>query len=378
MEWFSSYGEDVEKAVKRLFSKNPSKPKGLFAFLTPGIDPEEARRSFTQAFLGVPLIGCTATGTFTDEAVSGAPVSLALLCGEDVEVRTGIAGGINADPVFSLDSIDAQLKKKSQPHFDPVAVVLLADGFTKKGSDLALAASEIFQVLVTGGLAGDIFTMHETYVFTEDRTVAAAVAAAMIYAKSAPSLGLAHGHKPISELMEITKADGNAVLELSGKPALQAWKDLGLIPENAPPEAAAKTLLRYELGVQIGRNYIVRYPAGVNPDGSVAFLTEIPEHTPCRILGASKDQQIEAAESSARQALEGAGRKPSGALVFDCAVRFVSLGDDFPKAIERVRSVLQAPFAGFETSGEVAILPGDTEGFHNTTTVTLAFPATED
>jgi hypothetical protein len=178
--------------------------------------------------------------------------------------------------------------------------------------------------------------------------------------------------------MEITKADGNVVLELSGKPALQAWRNLGLIPENTPPEAIVKTLVRYELGIQIGRNYAVRYLAAVNPDGSVAFLTEIPEHTPCRILGASKDQQIEAAESSARQALEGAGRKPSGALVFDCAVRFVSLGDDFPKAIERVRSVLQAPFAGFETSGEVAILPGDTEGFHNTTTVTLAFPATED
>jgi len=186
---------------------------------------------------------------------------------------------------------------------------LLADDSTKNGSDLALAASEIFQVTVAGGLAGDIFTIHETYVFTEDRTVAAAVAAAMIYAKSAPSLGLAHGHKPISELMEITKVDGNVVLELSGKPALQAWKDLGLIPENAPPEAVTKTLLMYELGVQIGRNYIVRYPAGVNPDGSVAFLTEIPEHTPCRILNASKDQQIEAAESSARQALERVGRK---------------------------------------------------------------------
>ena len=378
MEWFSSYGEDAEKAIKRLLGKKPSKPKGLFAFLTPGIDPEEARRSLTQAFLGVPLIGCTATGTFTDEAVSGAPVSLALLCGEDVEVRTGIAGGNNADPVFSLDSIETQLKKKGRPHFDPVAVVLLADGFMKKGSDLALAASAIFQVPVAGGLAGDIFTMPETYVFTEDQTVASAVAAGMIYAKSAPSLGLAHGHKPISELMEVTKADDNVVFELSGKPALQAWKDMGLIQENTPPEAMVKTLLRHELGVQIGRNYIVRYPAGVNPDGSVAFLTEIPNHTPCRILDAGKDQQIGAAESSARQALKSLERKPSGALVFDCAVRLVSLGDDFPKAVELVKNALQAPFAGFETSGEVAILPGDIEGFHNTTTATLAFPATED
>ena len=377
MEWFSSYGEDAEKAVKRLLGKKPSNPKGLFAFLTPGIDPEEARKSFSQAFLGVPLIGCTATGTFTDEAVSGAPVSLALLCGEDVEVRTGIAGGNDADPVFSLDSIETQLKKKSRPHFDPAVVVLLADGFTKKGSDLALAASEIFQVPVAGGLAGDIFTMPETYVFTEDRTVASGVAAAVVYAKSAPSIGLAHGHKPISELMEVTKADGNVVFELSGKPALQAWKGLGLIQENTPPEAAVKTLLRCELGIQIGRNYVVRYPAGVNPDGSVAFLTEISEHTPCRILDASKDQQIEAAESSAKQALKRLGKKPSGALVFDCAVRLVSLGDDFPKAVELVKNALRVPFAGFETSGEVAILPGDIEGFHNTTTATLAFPATE-
>jgi len=145
----------------------------------------------------------------------------------------------------------------------------------------------------------------------------------VIYAKSAPSLGLAHGHKPISELMEITKADGNAVLELSGKPALQAWKDLGLIPENAPPEAAAKTLLRYELGVQIGRNYIVRYPAGVNPDGSVAFLTEIPEHTPCRILDASKDQQIEAAESSARRGF-GKGKVEKQAVLSCSTAPFAS------------------------------------------------------
>jgi len=74
MKWFSSYGEDAEQAIKRLISKNPSKPKGLFAFLTSSIDPEAARKSLTQAFVGVPLIGCTATGTFTDEAVSGASV----------------------------------------------------------------------------------------------------------------------------------------------------------------------------------------------------------------------------------------------------------------------------------------------------------------
>ena len=34
-----------------------------------------------------------------------------------------------------------------------------------------------------------------------------------------------------------------------------------------------------------------------------------------------------------------------------------------------------APIAGFETYGEIAMDLGQSSGFHNTTTVVLAFPA---
>jgi methyl-accepting chemotaxis protein len=372
MEWLSAFGENVQKASDHLLSKKPPEPKGLFAFITPRIDPHEARLHLMRAFPGVPLIGCSATGTFTDEALCGAEVSLALVTGNDTAMRTGLTQEGDTDPVVGLEGIRYQLRRKGAPSIEPRAAVILADGFTKKGSDLALTASEIFGIPVAGGLAGDILTMPKTYVFTEDGLASTAFAMAIVYTEGPVGIGLEHGHKPVSPPLIITRASENTVYEISHKPAIQAWEKLGL-PKGVHLEEQTRFLMRYELGLQVGTRYMVRFPTRINPDGSVSFLTDIPENTPCRILDAEKDRQIEAASSSARQALERLGGRPAGALVFDCAVRLLSLGDDFRKAVERIRDSLQAPFVGFESSGEIAMLPEDSEGFHNTTTVTLAF-----
>lgn len=374
MQWYSAFGKDIESALSDLKGKTSNRPKGLIAFLMPEIDPEAARSSLMRAFPALPLIGCSATGTFTDEAVSGAAVSLAVVMGEDVEMRTGITDGQGIDPVFGLEAILSQIQSKEAPSLPTSAALLLADGFFTKGSDLALSASGIFGVPVAGGLAGDILSQPKTTIFTEDGSTNSAFAVALLHTPSKPSIGIEHGHTPISPPLVVTRVSGSTVFEISHKPAIRAWKDLDLLSESLSKEEQRQALIRYELGIQVGTRYIVRYPAKINPDGSISFLTEIPEHSPCRILDARKDKQIEAAGKSAGMALQALGAEPSGALVFDCAVRFVSLKEDFRLAVERIRDTLHVPFAGFETSGEIAMLPEDAEGFHNTTTVTLAFP----
>ena len=75
------------------------------------------------------------------------------------------------------------------------------------------------------------------------------------------------------------------------------------------------------------------------------------------------------------QARALAGTKLAGALVFDCGIRKVTLGDRFFDAVKAISTALDGvPLAGFETYGEVALEPGDFSGFHNTSTVVLAFP----
>jgi methyl-accepting chemotaxis protein len=61
--------------------------------------------------------------------------------------------------------------------------------------------------------------------------------------------------------------------------------------------------------------------------------------------------------------------------VFDCICRSLILGPDFMRAVRAMSSELgEVPLAGFETYGEIALDVGDMSGFHNTTSVVLAFP----
>jgi methyl-accepting chemotaxis protein len=65
----------------------------------------------------------------------------------------------------------------------------------------------------------------------------------------------------------------------------------------------------------------------------------------------------------------------AGAIVFDCICRNLILGDEFHTAVKGISDELGgAPLAGYETYGEIALAAGDMSGFHNTTTVVLAFP----
>ena len=61
--------------------------------------------------------------------------------------------------------------------------------------------------------------------------------------------------------------------------------------------------------------------------------------------------------------------------MFDCICRNLILGPKFADAVKAMSAELgNVPLAGFETYGEIALDAGDMSGFHNTTSVVLAFP----
>ncbi|MBL8742277.1 MAG: FIST C-terminal domain-containing protein, partial [Myxococcales bacterium] len=94
------------------------------------------------------------------------------------------------------------------------------------------------------------------------------------------------------------------------------------------------------------------------------------------IMESDPSRQVDSAVDAARAARAGLGAaEVAGALVFDCICRKLILGDEFAPMVRRVSEELgNAPLAGFETYGEIAMNSGDMSGFHNTTSVVLAFP----
>ena len=107
----------------------------------------------------------------------------------------------------------------------------------------------------------------------------------------------------------------------------------------------------------------------------MGFACGIPEGSVIHITEGFAQPQIDSAELAARDASKAAGGDVAGALVFDCICRNLILGPRFGEAVARMSEALGgAPLAGFESYGEVALCAGDFSGFHNTTSVVLAFP----
>jgi methyl-accepting chemotaxis protein len=134
-------------------------------------------------------------------------------------------------------------------------------------------------------------------------------------------------------------------------------------------------LLAYEGGLATGNAYKIRAPLARKEDGAIQFACGIAEGAVLRITHSTPELQIESAREAARRARKQLGGPAAGALVFDCICRNLILGDRFETAVKAMSSELgDVPLAGFETYGEIALAAGDMSGFHNTTSVVLAFP----
>lgn len=195
-------------------------------------------------------------------------------------------------------------------------------------------------------------------------------------------MSASHGHRPLSEPLRITKAHGATVEEIEGRPAWSVWLEKtrakaasrGIDVEALSGDAEGGFLLQYEAGLAAGDSYKIRAP--LSRDGqAINFACGIPEGAVIRITESDADAQVRSAREAARNARKQIQGTVAGAVVFDCICRNLILGKDFGRAVSGMVAELgDVPIAGFETYGEIALDVGDMSGFHNTTSVVLAFP----
>jgi methyl-accepting chemotaxis protein len=239
-------------------------------------------------------------------------------------------------------------------------------------------------VPLAGGAAGDDLKMVSTHVACGTRAATDALVVAQIFSKRPLGLGVCHGHEPLSDRLRITKAKGSVVYEVEGRRAWDVWLEhtqksaslRGVDVKSLPADQEGAFLLRYEAGLAVGNSFKIRAPLSRRPDGSINFSCGIPEGSIIRITESVPERQISSSREAARRARARLdGRSVAGALVFDCICRNLILGDQFQDAVRGISDELgSVPLAGFETYGEIALDAGDMSGFHNTTSVVLAFP----
>jgi small ligand-binding sensory domain FIST len=205
--------------------------------------------------------------------------------------------------------------------------------------------------------------------------------AAVAVAGPAAVIGVGQACQPIGEPFVVTRAEGNVVQAIAGRPALDVLKEaIESVPDYArrlPQAGVFAGLAMNPAKSPLGRgDFLVRNLAGADREtGAVAVMEHVR-------AGQTIQFQIRDAEA-ARDDLEAmlgrvaaglAGRRPAFGVYVNCAGRGRSLfgvPDHDVTAIQRRLGAF--PLVGFFGNGEFAPI-GDASFFHTYTGVLVIFP----
>jgi hypothetical protein len=330
-------------------------------------------------------IGASTAGEFTESGDAKQSVAIFGLCSDAYRITAGLGVGLASHPETAIErALEGQPRELRG--FPCRTAITLLDPLAGNGEEVALMLAEALgpDQPLAGGAAGDDLQMRQTHVACGERCASDALVVAQIFSKRPLGLGISHGHRPLSRPLTITRASGGYVHEIEGRPAWEVWKEQtadaararGYELDKLEAKDEGAFLLQFEAGLANGADLKIRAPLARREDGSILFAAAIPQGAVIRVTqsdGASQVQSAIEAAQRARTALADASI--AGALVFDCICRNLILGPQFASAVRGISDALGgAKLAGFETYGEVGLSAGDMSGFHNTTSVVLAFP----
>jgi hypothetical protein len=341
----------------------------------------------TGAMAAVPgceFLGSQTAGEFTEEGPLSGGLVVLLTSLKPGSFQVSSAGGLRADPIGTaqrLTSDFADLERRAMKRGAALSTsVLLADGLSGNGEKLVrevLNHTRLFQQIV-GGAAGDDGAFVQTQVGRNRFVGSDAAVALHVFGKEGWGIGVDHGLVPRSKVMTVTRASGSTLHELDSRPAFDVYRDYArtrgvtLTPENAAP-----FLIANELGVFfLNELHHARAPVGVGPEGELKLVADITRGAQVCILDGEPPSLVAAARRAAERARGAVAGPVAAVLVFDCVCRGLILKDDFAKEISAIAEVFPStPIAGFLTYGEIARYRGKLDGWHNTTAVVVAIPA---
>ena len=301
------------------------------------------------------VVGCSTAGE-----IAGARVL------DDALVTTAIAfdhGGVAVAQV-ELDEAasDAELGELLAwrlPHEGLVHVLTLSHGRKVNGSALVagITAQLPRGVAVTGGMSGDGVGLASSAVCLDGPEPTEQIVAIGLYGdRLRVGYGSLGGWDPFGPERQITRSDGNVLIELDGEPALDLYKRyLGADAADLPASG-----LRFPLAIRApsGRaTPVVRMLVSVDEAArTLTFAGDLPRGHRARLMRASFDHLVGGAAGAASASLDGAGPGQIDlAILISCVGRKRVLRQRIEEEVEAARGVLGgAVTAGFYSHGGIA------------------------
>ena len=350
----------------------------VLAFGSPEIGEErEALTALAAAYPRSFVVGCSGAGQIVGTDVQDGVLSVAVARFGRTDLATATVDC--PEGARSLEAGRTLGKQLNRP--DLRAVFVLSEGLTVNGSDLVRGMNEVLDpsVVVTGGLAGDGTRFQKTWVLSGREVKSGVIVAVGLYGDH---LVVGHGSQggwdKFGPERTITKAAGNVLYELDGKPALKLYKEY-LGPKAA--ELPASGLL-FPLALRANakdEKVLVRTLLAVDEAAqSMTFAGDLPVGHLVQLMKADFDRLIGGAEGAATKA-KGVAPETAGsdtlAVAISCVGRRLVLGDRTEEEVEAVRDVLPkgASITGFYSYGELSPYATGRCDLHNQTMTLTTF-----
>jgi small ligand-binding sensory domain FIST len=305
------------------------------------------------------IVGCSATGVLTgaEEVENATAVAVLALGGKPLPTPLFISG-VRAEPRVAGARLGREALALLGGDATGAALAVLVDPAELDATDFVAGIADAAPDLIITG-AGASGGESGCRVFWQDAAQADACVALVIPRDLHPSLGMTQGCQALGDPLTITAAEGNLILEIEGRPAIEALERALSNPRHPGLRQMAKHLLAgiSELGAGGRSDYVVR-PFAIAESDRPALAVAEPVRAGQTIcftmrdaIGAREDMKAMLDE----QAVARDKSTPRFGFYFNCAGRGSALygqaGLD-PELIQRRFGAL--PVAGIESSFEIA------------------------
>jgi hypothetical protein len=355
----------------------PGGPKATIVYATMNHD-QPALLDGLRSTLGEGslLLGCSSQGVVSNGKLTEDGLALAVmgLGGEDLRSAAAIERDIQQDTKEKGRNLAKAIKRDLGG--EPKIVVLFYDPLCGLDVESMLEGLRLeVDCPLVGGAAGQPWGPPiQTHQYWDREALSHGVVALGLTGTFGIEIGICHGTAPTGIVSEVTKASGNQVLEIDGRPAADVWRETtGCQLEDLVTQSHfASWAVGVELNGPAGGERVIRGAFGFNLEtGAMMLQAAVPEGARVMLQHRTIEKVLNGTEEMAR-ALSArlSGRKPWAVLGFECAARtFPFLGElNTVKEHEQLRARVapETPWLGMMAWGEIGPCAGR-PAFHNYT-----------
>ncbi|MEE9331411.1 MAG: FIST N-terminal domain-containing protein [Methylophilaceae bacterium] len=327
------------RAVKEAMTKaNIQSPSAVLLLLTSefAADPESAIKAAAKTAGCTQIIGCSATGIFTEEDwILDSPAAAAMVFSDTASLSTA--------------------------HHEADAPLLLTLAAPNAMNSTWLNASG----LRFGGVSGDA-TGHGPFSVWKNGKGATQgyCEAAIINAQVA--IAASHGLKQISSPQKITKSDGHNILALDEMAPLSsltnAWKSQTKNTNELPYHQLVATYASTAEAITQEEYNVASIITSYEKSGAITLSKGLqPGHFLSWALRDKNAAQVDIVKT-ANELKQQLSKEPSFAVLFSCLGRGPSFYDGSDQDLELLKSLFPSlPIIGFYGNGEIAPILGKNE-----------------